>query len=170
MDYKAALAARALRKSKREERKRDNAALGAKTVKRGKKKKSPSLSKLKKILWEVLRFVVYAESPDRCITCGSDAPPVACHIVPSGDGAVIRFFLPAIYRGCRSCNDDERRHRGRWRGKFEEIFGRDFVAAFYAMSEEESQKPPAEKFQIKKHWVLEQTARMQRILEGENKG
>jgi hypothetical protein len=76
---------------------------------------------------------------------------------------VIRFFLPAIYRGCRNCNDDERRHRGRWRGKFEEIFGKDYVDALYAMSEDENKKGPAEKFQLKKHWVLEQTERMRRL-------
>lgn len=127
------------------------------------KKKSPTLSKLKKILWDEVRFVVYAESPDRCISCGSDAPPVACHICPSNEGAIIRFFLPAIYRGCRNCNGDEMRHRGRWRGKFEEIFGKDFVDALYLMSEEESRKEIAHKFQVKKWWVLEQIERMRKL-------
>ncbi len=128
-----------------------------------KRKKSPSMSRLKALLWDQEREVVYMESPDRCMTCGSDSPPVACHICPAEEGAVIKFFLPAIYRGCRECNESERYHRGWWRGRFEERFGKDFVDALYLMAEEENRKPISEKFQNKKWWVIEQTERMNRL-------
>ncbi len=127
------------------------------------RKKSPTLSRLKDLLWDQERQVVYMESPDRCMTCGSEAPPVACHICPAEEGAIIKFFLPAIYRGCRECNESERYHRGRWRGRFEERFGKDFVDALYLMAEEENRKPIADKFQLKKHWVIEQTERMKKL-------
>lgn len=163
-DLRAVLQKRALRKSKRLARVQENAALGARTVRRGKKKKSPSLSKLKAILWDATRKVVYAES-DICLTCGSDAPPVACHIIPSSSGALVKFFLPAIYRGCASCNKAESVRRGQWVKKFEARFGVDFVNALYQMVDDEMLKPINERFQIKKWWVLEQTARMRKLLD-----
>lgn len=149
----------AIRKKKRQEK---GAMLGLR-AKKPKKKKSHSLSKLKKLLWEEQRQVVYSESPNECMSCGGNEPPMACHIVPSNDGAITRFFLPNIYRGCRDCNMAEQARRGRWRGKFEELFGRDYVEALYLMSEEDNAKPMNEKFQLKKYWVLEQTCRMRKI-------
>lgn len=138
----------AIRKSKREQK---AATLWPKKVK---KKKSPSMSLLKKKLWEELRFVVYAESPV-CRACGLDNDPVACHIVPSSDSAATKFFLPNIYRGCGSCNDAERRRRAQWVKRHEEIFGVDYVNALYDFSKTE--------FQLKKHWVLEQIERMKKL-------
>lgn len=133
--------------------------------KRAKKKKSPSLSKLKKILWEELREVVYASS-DFCLTCGSSGasvPPVACHIVPKSEGAITAYFLPNIYRGCTSCNKSEVSRRGQWVKRFEEVFGPEYVTALYQMVADEISKPINERFQLKKWWVLEQTERMKSI-------
>lgn len=149
--YAEAIAAQAkarLRKSKRDAK---AATLWKPKVKR---KKSPSLSKLKKKLWDELRFVVYAESPV-CRACGSNDEPVACHIVPSSDAAATKFFLPNIYRGCGACNYAENRRRAQWVKRHEEIFGVDFVNALYDFSQTE--------FQLKKHWVLEQTQRMRKL-------
>lgn len=142
----------AARRSRRAARIADNDALSGKVVKRGKKKKSPSMSKLKKLLWEEMRFVVYAESPDRCKACGSGNPPVACHIVPSHEGAATRFFLPNVYRGCNSCNKSEQVRRVSWVTRHEEIFGKDYVEALRDMSRTI--------FDMDKVWVREQTERM----------
>lgn len=169
----AALTKRALRKAKREERKRENAALSIETGqmtqkeatncvkkngKRGRKKKSPSLSKLKKELWKVLRQVVYSWSPLLCQACGAESAPVACHIVPSHEGAATRFFLPNLYRGCNSCNKAEQVRRVLWVSRHEEIFGKEYVEALREMSRTI--------FDMDKAWVLEQTDRMRKILEG----
>lgn len=161
--YSEALARKeksASKKDKRAERVVENAALecskqapGA-PPRRAKKKKSPTLSKLKKLLWEEMRHVVYVQS-DVCLACGSGDKPVACHIVPSSDSAATKFFLPNVYRGCLSCNDSERRRRGQWVKRHEEIFGVDFVDALYDYSKTT--------FQLKKWWVLEQTKRMKDI-------
>lgn len=157
---------RSSRRSRRAQRVLDNAALGGKVAKRGKKKKSPSLSKLKKELWHVLREVVYAEAPNICMTCGAtESAPVACHIVPASESALLRFFLPNLYRGCHSCNKAEQSRRGQWVKLFEERFGEDYVNALYWMAADEMLKPINERFQIKKWWVLEQTARMRKLLE-----
>lgn len=157
--YSAALA----RKEKSAARKAARAEKGkALWGKLEKKKKSASLSKLKKILWEELREVVYAMS-EFCLTCGSSNSPVACHIVPSSEGAITAFFLPNIYRGCSSCNKAEVSRRGQWVKRFEEVFGADYVNALYQMVADEISKPINERFQIKKWWVLEQTERMRKI-------
>jgi len=165
-DLKALKAKSASRRAARAQRVIDNAALsgipgnaskgaiaGEKAAKRSKKKrkKSPSMSKLKKLLWEEMRFVVYAEA-ENCRACGSGDAPVACHIVPSSESAATKFFLPNIYRGCQSCNDSERRRRGQWVKRHEEIFGADYVNALYEMSKTT--------FQLKKHWVMSETERM----------
>jgi hypothetical protein len=149
--YKAAIAKQATARLKKSKREAKAAVLWPKKVKR---KKSPSLSKLKKLLWEELRFVVYAESPV-CRACGQESEPVACHIVPSSDAAATKFFLPNIYRGCAACNCAENRRRAQWVKRHEEIFGVDFVNALYDFSQTE--------FQLKKHWVLEQTERMRKL-------
>lgn len=153
-DPAALLARAASRRQRRAQRIQENAELGGKVAKRAKKKKSPTLSKLKKELWEELRFVVYAES-DKCLACGSGDAPVACHIVPSSDSAATKFFLPNIYRGCQSCNDSERRRRGQWVKRHEDIFGADYVNALYEMSKTT--------FQLKKNWVLSETERMRAL-------
>lgn len=154
MNYAEAVAKQAearLRKSKRQDKGIDLGLRG----KKAKRKKSPSMSKLKKLLWEEMRQVVYSWSPDKCQACGSNDAPVACHIVPSSDAAATKFFLPNLYRGCRSCNDAERHRRGQWVKIHESIFGVDLVNALYALSETT--------FQLKKHWVLEQTERMKKL-------
>lgn len=157
--YGDAIARKSKAKAKKEKRAEKAKGLWGK---RAKKKKSPSLSKLKKLLWEELRAVVYAMS-EFCLTCGSSDSPVACHIVPSSEGAVTAFFLPNIYRGCNSCNKAEVSRRGQWVKRFEEVFGADYVNALYQMVKDEIEKPINERFQLKKWWVLEQTGRMRRL-------
>ena len=79
----------------------------------------------------------------------------AAHIVPANDGAATRFFLPNLYPCCLAHNYDEVNHRGSWVYKHREMFGADFVDALYAFSETT--------FQLKKHWVLEQTDRIKKL-------
>jgi hypothetical protein len=118
-----------------------------------KKKKSPSLSKLKKILWDAMSLLVRSWSAV-CLACGAPTQ-CAAHIVPSNDGAATRYFLPNLYPACFSCNESERRFRGSWVYRHRDMFGADFVDALYAFSETT--------FQLKKHWVLEQTERVNRL-------
>jgi len=115
-----------------------------------KRNKSPSLSKLKKILWDATATIVKSWSRT-CWACGGPTQ-CAAHIVPSNDGAATRFFLPNLYPCCLTCNTNERYFRGSWVYKHKKIFGADYVDALYDFSETI--------FQIKKHWVIEQTERM----------
>ena len=133
------------------------------SAKRGiKRKRLPSISKLNAVLWNETSLLVRSWSPI-CVACMTNATYSANHIVPSNDGAMTRFFLPNLYPGCSPCNESERRKRGRWVKRHEELFGKDFVDALYAMSEVE--------FQIKRHWLNEQIDRVRklrgvRVLEG----
>lgn len=118
-----------------------------------KRKKSPTLSKLKKLLWEQISLYVRALYPN-CRHCQAPTQ-CAAHIVPSNDGAATRFFLPNIYGACFGCNEAERRRRGQWVYIHKEMFGDDFVDALYAMSKHV--------FQVKKYWVLEQIERIKQL-------
>jgi hypothetical protein len=118
-----------------------------------KRKKSPSLSKLKKLLWAEISQLVRSWSPS-CLACGGPTQ-AACHIVPANDGAATRFFLPNLYPGCFACNESERRQRGSWVYRHRALFGADYVDALYALSETT--------FQLKKHWVLEQIERIKKL-------
>ena len=158
-EIKDKIAHAAERKAKRQAKAKE---IWMEKPKKEKKKKSPSLSKLKKILWDVLRQVVYAQS-EVCLTCGSDAEPQACHIVPASESALLKFFLPNIYRGCAACNKAEQSRRGQWVKRFEDAFGADYVNALYQMAADEFLKPLNERFQLKKYWVLEQTHRIDRL-------
>lgn len=122
--------------------------------KQPRKAKSPTLSKLKKALWLEMSLFVRSWSPV-CLACGSRPSQCAAHIVPSHEGAATRFFLPNLYPACRICNGLENWNRGSWVYKHKEMFGADFVDALYSMSDSA--------FQIKKHWVIEQTDRIRRL-------
>lgn len=155
-------AARA-KKAKRAQKVEDNALLDAYGQDNGagkivlpfkkKKKKSPSLSNLKNLLWAEISLLVRSWS-ETCLACHANTQ-CAAHIVPANDGAATRFFLPNLYPACFSCNESERRQRGSWVYKHREMFGADYVDALYALSETT--------FQIKKHWVVEQTERMKKL-------
>jgi hypothetical protein len=96
-----------------------------------------------------------------CLGCGVYPTVLAAHIIPSGNGAATRFFLPNLYPACRHCNEGERRQRVEWFHKHKELFGEDYVEALYLMSREI--------FDLDKSWVLEQTERMKK-LRGEREG
>lgn len=119
-----------------------------------KRKKSPTLSKLKKLLWHEISLLVRSWSPV-CAICKINPTECAAHIVPAEAGAATRFFLPNLYPCCFTHNYDEFRHRGNYVYKHMDVFGEDFVRALYLMSEET--------FQIKKYWVIEQTERMKKL-------
>lgn len=152
MDFSAINAKRAKSAAKKEKRAEKAKSLWRPKVKR---KKLPSLPKLKTILWDKISLVVRSWSPI-CVACRVNPTYSANHIVPSNDGAATRFFLPNIYPGCSSCNEAERRRRGQWVKRHEEIFGVDFVDALYAMSKEI--------FPLKRWWLNEQIARMDALL------
>lgn len=113
--------------------------------------KSPTMSKLKKILWDVISLIVRSWSKI-CWACGINPTYCAAHIVPSNDGATTRFFLPNLYPCCASCNRTEKSFRGSWVYNHKLIFGEDYVDALYEFSKID--------FQVKRWWVLEQTVRM----------
>lgn len=153
-DIRALREKAAARKARRDEKVRENAALaGERVLRPRKRKKSPSLSKLKKTLWGEISLLVRSWSPS-CLACGGPTQ-AACHIVPANDGAATRFFLPNLYPGCFSCNEAERRQRGSWVYKHRALFGDEYVDALYALSETT--------FQLKKHWVLEQIERIKKL-------
>lgn len=154
-EYRALRAKSEARAARRMERKAENAALAGEAVlKPRKRKRSPSLPKLKKLLWDEISLLVRSWSPV-CVMCRVNATYSANHIVPANDGAATRFFLPNIYPGCASCNGSERRQRGSWVYRHKAVFGDEFVDALYAFSETH--------FPLKKWWVLEQTERMRRL-------
>ncbi len=150
IDFRAMREKAAAKKAKRKEK--------AKTlwskVKKVKRVKLPSLTKLKTVLWTETSLLVRSWSPV-CVACRVNPTYSANHIVPSNDGAATRFFLPNLYPGCSSCNEAERRRRGQWVKKHEEIFGVDFVDALYAFSK--TTHP------LKRWWLWEQIARIRSL-------
>ncbi len=152
IDFQAKREAAALRKAKREIKRLELRM--PRMGKKPKRKKSPTLSKLKKLLWVHISLIVRSWS-SVCLACGVNPTNCAAHIVPSNDGAATRFFLPNLYPCCIACNKSEYHQRGSWVYKHREIFGADLVDCLYAMSETP--------FQLKKHWVLEQTERMKKL-------
>lgn len=150
---KAKSQARAVRRA---ERVAENAALaGERVLTPKKRKKSPSLSKLKKILWTETSLVVRSWSPICLVPGCRNETEVAAHIVPSHEGAATRYFLPNLYPACSPHNNAERMRRGQWVKIHEEMFGAEFVTALYELARTT--------FQLKKDWVLEQTERMRRL-------
>lgn len=122
---------------------------------KSKKRKSPSLSKLKKILWDEISLLVRSWS-DTCIVPECFSPTqCAAHIVPSHEGAATQFFLPNLYPCCNPHNDAERHRRATWVKKHEEMFGVDFVDALYQLAKTT--------FPLKKWWVLEQAERIKKL-------
>lgn len=127
------------------------------TPRPAKRRESPSLSKLKKILWDEMSLLVRSWS-DTCIVPECFSPTqCAAHIVPSHEGAATRFFLPNLYPCCNPHNDAERHRRATWVKKHEEMFGVDFVDALYQLAKTV--------FPLKKWWVLEQTVRIKNLRE-----
>ena len=120
---------------------------------KAKRKKSPSLSKLKKALWNEISLYIRGLYPN-CRHCQAPTQCVA-HIVPSNDGAATRYFLPNLYAACFGCNCAERNYRGRWVYIHKDMFGSDFVDALYEMARTT--------FPLKKWWVLEQTERIKKL-------
>lgn len=143
---------RALRRS---EKRAENAALSGKSArKRVKRKKLPSMKKVKATLWQETSLTVRSWSPV-CMACNSNPTECAAHIVPSNDAAITRYFLPNLYPCCFSCNEAERHYRGQWVKRHEEMFGSDVVDALYAMSRN--------LFQPKRWWYVEQTERIKKL-------
>lgn len=126
-----------------------------------KRQKSPSLSKLKRVLWGEISLLVRSWS-NVCISCGGPVE-VAAHIVPSNESAITRYFLPNLYPCCKLCNGLEKWNRATWVFHHKDMFGDDYVSALYQLAADEDKKPLLERFQIKKHWVLEQTERIRRL-------
>lgn len=158
MDYKDALSKQsesAEKKLRRATRRAENLALGGKSLTPKKKKKSLSLSKLKKLLWTEISLLVRSWSPV-CLACKIRPTEVAAHIVPSNEGAMTRYFLPNLYPCCVICNGLEKWNRATWVYEHRNMFGEEFVDALYMMSNEI--------FQVKNHWVLEQTDRMKKLM------
>lgn len=125
----------------------------------GKRKKSPSMSKLKKQLWSEISLLVRSWS-ERCAACKVNPTSSAAHIVPSNSGAATRYFLPNLYPVCIGCNYAEYHQRGPWVYKHKEMFGDEYVDALYSMSRET--------FQIKKDWVIAETERIKKLRGAKN--
>ena len=121
---------------------------------RPKRKKSPTLSKLKKLLWHEISLLVRSWSRV-CVACDLRPTECAAHIVPSNEGAATRFFLPNLYPCCVICNGLENWNRANWVYIHKKRFGDEFVDALFAFSETT--------FQLKKDWVLDQTARIRKL-------
>lgn len=111
-----------------------------------------SIPQLKKLLWNEISKYVRREP--FCKIC-QQPTQCACHIVPSNDGAMTKFFLPNIYPGCFSCNNKERRFRFSWVFIHKQLFGEDYVNALYMMSRDI--------FQFKRPWIIEQIHRFKAL-------
>lgn len=157
-DFAAIKAKSKVRKAKREDNARFiesvSAAKGRIKRRMARAKKTATLSKLKKELWRETSLLVRSWSAI-CLACRVNPTQDACHIVPSNDGAITRYFLPNLYPGCKPCNTGESYKRGRWVYKHKDMFGDEFVDALYLMSRET--------FQLKKHWVIQEIERMKKL-------
>lgn len=123
-----------------------------------KRKKSPSLSKLKKMLWTEISLLVRSWSPV-CVACLINPTECAGHVVPANSGGATAYFLANLVPMCFSCNGAELRHRGEWVYRFKSILGDDVVDALYLYNKESKDRG----WQFKKNWVLEQIERMKKL-------
>ena len=133
-----------------------------KRPRKAKRKKSPTLSKLKKLLWTEISLLVRSWSPV-CLGCLSNPTECAGHVVPANSGGATAHFLPNLVPMCFSCNGDEFRHRGEWVYRFKSILGDEVVDALYQFNKESKDQSSLYFWQPKKWWVLEQTERMKRL-------
>lgn len=108
-----------------------------------KKKKSPSMSKLKKALWTQVSAYVRArdrrEDAGRCLACRTRPIEVAAHIIPSNEGAATRYDEFNLYGCCITCNGLEKWNRASWVYKHKEMFGAERVDQLYAQSRQITQ-------------------------------
>lgn len=106
--------------------------------KRAKRPKSKSMSNLKKELWvEVSAFVRErdrAKYAGRCLACQTNPIQVACHIIPSHEGAATRYDETNLYAGCIPCNGAEKWNRASWVFKHKQMFGAEKIDQLYAKS------------------------------------
>jgi hypothetical protein len=102
------------------------------------KKKSPSLSKLKKILWDAFSLYIRTRDNFTCFTCGKskathpDKVYQAGHLFSRKKSAIIYHELN-VHCQCYSCNTIHNSDPDVYREKFKEKYGIDKYNELYNM-------------------------------------
>lgn len=138
MNYKESKAKSQARAARREDNRRFQAEVAGKKVKKSKRPKSKSMSKLKKELWaEVAAYVKERDRKvrgDVCRICGKRPIECAYHIIPSHEGAATRYDEENIAGACNACNASEKWNRASYVFLHKKIFGAEMVDRLYEKS------------------------------------
>lgn len=120
-DFAALRSKAAARKAKRAEK--------AATLwkKKPKRKKLPSMRRVKKAAWDALSQYVRArdaaKNGGRCLICSTNPIELAYHIWPASAGSAAKWNPLGIVGGCGPCNYGEVNNRAEYVFKHIEIFG-----------------------------------------------
>jgi len=156
----------ALKKKSEDRRARrlDNAKFQAEVAGRS-RRLTPTKTAIKKKLWNLVSLYVRLRDKflygDKCRigeACGGAGRiEVAYHIIPSNDGAAIRYDFDAIVGACSPCNYGEKNHRWKYRRIHIKIFGKEFVEALETKADEVAQYSTAD--------LLEMIAKVKHLIE-----
>jgi len=104
-------------------------------VKRVKRKKLPSMARMKKMAWEALSLFVRARDAVRfngkCAICRVNHIECAYHLIPASEGAGVKWDAENIVGACFRCNYMEHRFRMSYTLKHMSLFGADKIMAIH---------------------------------------
>lgn len=152
MDWKAKLAKSRARKAKRTAKRR---------LLFSGKPRALTTSELKQKLWSVVSFFI--RTRDKVLfglcrigeACGGQGPiEVAYHVMPSNDGAMLRYDPRNLVGACRRCNEGERHHRIRYLGVHERVLGKEFVERLRELSGQVKKYSKADYVALRERFAL----------------
>ena len=132
-----------------------------KSKKLAKRKKLPSMAKVKKACWDALSLYVRARDAEvnqgLCMICSEKPITLGYHLIPAGSGSMAKWDPLNIVGGCRDCNCGEYNRRVKYAYIHINLFGLEFMNALEAKSRI--------MVQYKRHDFLEMTQRFKDELE-----
>ncbi len=126
MNYAEAVAKQAAAAVRKEKRTAKGIAIGLRG-KKAKRKKLPSITKLRKQVWTALSL--YIRERDKslhgglCLICRTRPIKLAYHLIPANEGAAMKFDPDDCVGACTLCNFYEQNNRARYALKHIELFG-----------------------------------------------
>lgn len=138
MNYQDTLSAIAAAKARKEKRELKAKTLWVKGSKPPKNKKKPSITKLRKQVWDALSLYVRARDSKvhngLCLICVTRPIEIAYHLIPANEGAAMKFDHEDVVGACSLCNFLEQNNRARYSLKHIELFGIEKMRALEAKS------------------------------------
>ena len=135
-EIKAKRARAAERKAKKDAKR---ASLGPKFAKKkGKRKKLPGLTKLRRECWKALSLYVRARDAERnqglCMICSEKPITLGYHLIPAGSGSAAKWDHLNVVGACRDCNCGEFNRRVKYAYIHIQLFGLEYMTALEAKS------------------------------------